>query len=403
MLHKGETFDISREYRDTATGRPGRQLTAGGMYNIKSPYHYGTCFTADSRRVVYAGSRDGASALFAADVTTGKTTVLAVTDGTGAPGQLHAEGSAGEGYFERFALCPASGWVAARLGRSLVAVHVDTLEERVLMADLDPAKQLSAPDWSADGSILAVTTPPEHPDRAAGLQRNLRPLFQALVEEFGGAPTDYLQIDFADGSVRTVHHEPLAGSNHVQICPTDPDLWLIDRDLPPGFNHYGDDRQTSRAWLLRVSTGEMTELRPRCRWRFAMHTNWSADGERIYHHERSPGDGQAIGVIDREGNVLWEYEVPEFMYGHVGTHPRRECVIVDGTVSNDLICALDYSQAGSDGPPRIEVLARHGTQWRSAPGQLSHPHPSISPDGRWVCYNASRGCNSDVYVTRISD
>jgi hypothetical protein len=38
--------------------------------------------------------------------------------------------------------------------------------------------------------------------------------------------------------------------------------------------------------------------------------------------------------------------------------------------------------------PRIEMIARHATNWGGLPWQYSHPHPQSDPTGRYISYNA---------------
>ena len=58
--------------------------------------------------------------------------------------------------------------------------------------------------------------------------------------------------------------------------------------------------------------------------------------------------------------------------------------------------------------PRIEIIARHGTDISTMPGQYGHAHPQSDPTGRFVSFNAAprawaeRG-KSDVYVVDIGE
>jgi hypothetical protein len=386
------------------------------MLNNTPTYHYGTAFSKDSRHLVLATCRFGQSSLLRADLETGELTVLASLSGFGScQGGNPSEPMGGGGGFmaTRTALCPESGWVLAVARDSLLAVHLETLEERVLIGKLDRDKTFGVPAGSCDGAKAYVPVSPEHPDVVAGDPQPERPYAQALMEEFGGRPTTILEIDIETGTRREVHHEPVGGTSHVLPNPADPDLILFDIDLPPTFAYYGDNCQSPRAHVLRMSTGEKTPLRPRNKHQFQSHTNWNRSGERIhYHGPAAEGHEQPVrqggrigemfvGVSNLAGESIWEMNFPEYFYGHVSTHPLREAIVSDALVSADLVTAIHYQECDRNGIPRMEILARHNTDWQAMGGQYSHPHCHISPDGRWLSYNCAAGGRTDVYVAEL--
>ena len=293
-------------------------------------------------------------------------------------------------------------------------------EYRVLL-DYDPARhRLGHPTATADGRRVIVTRAPAIPADWDGDRGDRNAYQRAMMDIHGGMPTDYLDLDLDTGDVRVVFHDPKHGNNHAQPSPSDPDLWLIDRDPPPGFGRGGDLGVSTRAWLLRSSIGELTQLRPDNPHRFQIHCNWSGDGRHIYYHGRSlppdipPDgrdtrekihkvfDGQYVGVFDIQGGVEWETWVPNYHYGHVATDPTRDVIIADGLYTFDHVTAIAWRDHAADGVPRVELLAKHATKWSAAPGQYSHPHPHVSSDGRWLSYNrAYEDGRTDVYLVRL--
>lgn len=412
-MRVGETWNESVAFPDAVTGRPTRRLTRAGLYNETPTYHLNACFSRDSRQMVFASAREGGSCVIKADVATGDLTCVAVTDGIGnargvaalAEVMPYAAGSLGGGFTgNHMAICQASGWVVACVGASLRAYHLETLEERVLIADIGAAYRMGNPISAVDGKSVLVPRSPVHPDVLKGDKRTGRTYFEAVTAEFGGCPVTYLQVDLASGAVREVFSEKVAGSNHVQPCPVDPDLWLIDRDYPPKYAHGSDGGKTSRAWLLRVSTGEMTEIRPRHANRFQIHTNWNAAGTRVYYHGRNFAPGATdhyVGVADTTGAIVWEQTYPVFHYGHVSVHTGAEAIVTDGLITPDLVTAIHYEERDRNGLPRVEVLARHGTILDALRGQYPHPHPHMSPDARWLAYNKAELGRTDVFVVSV--
>jgi Tol biopolymer transport system component len=58
-----------------------------------------------------------------------------------------------------------------------------------------------------------------------------------------------------------------------------------------------------------------------------------------------------------------------------------------------MITAFHWQNLNSHGSPLIEIMAQHDSNWVA--GQENHPHPSMSPDGKWICYN--RGVSSGEF------
>ncbi len=412
----GMCFNESVTMPDSATGRLTRRLTCRGMYNSTPTYHYNTAFSADSRYLVLGTARNGQSAVLRAELETGELTVLMETDGFGSRGGgnlngPYAPGPHGGGFTgTKTVLLPASGWVLAGTTRRLLAVHLESGEQKVLLDDIGAESVLGCPGGSPDGTKAYVPYSPEHPDMVAGQVQPDRNYKQALIEEFGGCPTTILEIDIASGDQRKVYHDPVAGCNHVQSCPTDGDLLLIDRDLPPTFAYYGDLCQSPRGHILQLSTGELTPLVPQNEHQFQSHINWNRTGERIYYHgpakeghEQPVREGgrvgeMFVGVADRQGRSIWEINFPRYYYGHACTHSTAEAIVSDALVSSDLVTALHYEECDRLGAPRVEILARHDTDWKAMPGQYPHPHCHMSPDGRWLSYNRGESGRCDVYV-----
>ncbi|MEI7833930.1 MAG: hypothetical protein WCJ56_12140 [bacterium] len=410
-------FNESRAFSDDVTGRPSRQLTVSGLYNQTPTYHLNTAFTADSRYLVFATAREGGSAIVKAEMSTGELTVLAVTDGIGAGSALQGfagpwcAGSAGGGHNGNgMAVLQASNMVASVLGRSLRVYDLDTGAERILIGDVGAAYRFGNPVGSIDGRHIFVTRAPEHPDLVAGMPRAERGYFAACTATFGGMPTDYLKVDISTGAVEVIFHEDVYGNNHIQPCPADPELLLIDRDAPPLFAHGSDGGKTTLCWTLDTRTNALTEIAPRDENGFQIHTNWDRTGTRIYYHGRSaregnpiftPNGGHYIGVADRSGATLWEGWFPVFNYGHVSTHTQADAIITDGLLTPDMVTAIHYTDLDATGTPRIEILARHNTLWDSVIGQYAHPHCHMSPDGRWLSYNRGEKGRTNLCVVQV--
>ena len=415
-MQPGETWNESVPFRDSATARPSRQLTSLGVANNAATYHLHAAFSADSRYLAISTVRRHQTALLRADVESGELTTLAVLDNAEGGGldQPYPAGSLGRVAPTATTMVQARDLVVAPAERELFAVPLHGGPLQCILGPVAHDRRLSAPYPAPDGSVIYVPETQAHPDIAAGRSR-IRPGKQAMIEDFGGKPTRIWAVPLDRGEPYVVYDEPIAGCNHVQVSPTDPDLLLVDRDLPPTFEYYGDNCESPRVHLYNVRSGELTPVCPHNRHQFQSHANFNRDGIRVYYHgpayeghEQPVREGgrtgeMFVGASDLNGESVFEINYPAYYYGHVSTDTRGEAIVTDGLVSNDLIVAIHYEQLDRSGAPRIELLARHDSRWRAMAGQYPHPHPHVSPDGRWLAYNrAHENGRCDVCVTAIA-
>ena len=369
MFNESECFD------DPVTSKPVRRLTAERDFNQTPTYHLNAAFSADSRFLVIASwDAGGDSRLLKADVASGDLTELATLPGDG--GERFNGNNMG--------MVQAGNKVAATTGKRLRIYDLDSGEGEVLLDLGDAEGRLSHPIGSICGKKVFVP----------------RLSKQLVIGETTDISVTHLEVDIETGAVTELFCDEGRACNHVAPNPVDPDLLLIDRDLPPKFSHGGDDGRTSRVWLLHRKTGALREVRPRDAQRFQIHSNWNCTGDLAFHHGRSAQGGHYISASDVDGKVVFERRYPEFHYGHMCTHPCENVMLTDGLFTSDMVIKIHFADLDSSGAPRLEVLARHDTDW--ATGQQSHPHCHVSPDGRWLSYNRGDGGRSDVYVVRVA-
>ena len=148
----------------------------------------------------------------------------------------------------------------------------------------------------------------------------------------------------------------------------------------------------------KLSTQELTELPPVDAARFQVHCAWTWDGTGVLYHGRSAESGYFIGVTSPQGETIREYLFRDAgAYGHVSAMAGRPAIILDGNLSTDQLLWLYYDQE----QPRVESIARHGTDWGALPWQYSHPHPLSDPTGRWITYNAAARGRSDIFIVEV--
>ena len=117
------------------------------------------------------------------------------------------------------------------------------------------------------------------------------------------------------------------------------------------------------------------------------------------YHGNLAGPGKYIGITSANGETVWERSYPEAPhYGHLTPDAKRLALILDGDFKTDLLQWLHYGEDGPEDPPCLEPICRHGTEWKSLPGQYSHPHQLTDPGGHWISFTSAREGRSDVFV-----
>ncbi len=399
-MNIGDRWNESEAFSDPLTGRAVRRLTSSGRINHTPTYHTGSGFTADGRHSVFASVRDGATWVIAAEVATGELTALWKAPGVGDRNYIHRcmsltyEDVDGGGICgNRVCIAPRSKRAVFTVGRSIVAVDMETCDAQVIFEDCGDEWIFGAPCLTPDEEWMTVALSSSHPEmRGGSITLTPEKQYKDYIHRLR-----LIRVPMAGGAAETIYEHPEpAQSAHCAYCPSDGNMLYFDLDLPP---HYwgGSDGVTPRIWLLDVAAGTVRPMKTDYPGHFQTHQAWLWDGSAICYHGGMKGGGEYFGVATPEGETLWERVFPEAKaYGHNTPAPNRRALIIDGAFSSDKLQWLTWGTEGD--APELEPICLHSTEWRSLPGQYSHPHPLTDASGRWVSFTSARGGRSDVYV-----
>lgn len=169
---------------------------------------------------------------------------------------------------------------------------------------------------------------------------------------------------------------------HTQIDPINGDTIAFQ---------YGPDEKNRNIWLVRT---DGTELRPLELPYGNGHWMWQGRTGRIITNMEKHCQGIcSASAFENDGTVKVVAEGEHFW--HAASDPTGEWIVSD-TNWPDHGIFLIHAPTGN---------YRKLCEPRSSCGhpQWSHPHPSFSPDGKWVVYNSDVSGTAQMYLAEVPD
>lgn len=388
---KGTVWNESQLYNDPVTLRKVRQITTKGMVNTIPSYHTGQSFTEDGEYVIFISIREGKSALYKAHLPTGDITCLIEPiEGIGSLEELGKFGN-GKGIPIGPVVAPKSRWAYYLVGRQMRAVHIDTLEEAIIVDGLDEKYFIESIAISPDEKNMVYVVNVLDSEKRGGQS------YQIFIKPVNAEP----EVLFAEQGMK---------AGHIMYNPVDHDLIMFCRDKGPSPNHRVDEH--SRAWIYKISEGALTEVKTIEKQNFQTHNAWTWDGKGIVYHgiindvgwkNNTTEGGWYIGLAGLDGHPIREYSFKDAKYyGHVSAMKGKNAAIIDGNILDGLLMWVYFDQE----VPKLEIIAQHGTDFTTMTGQYSHPHAICDPTGRWIVYNSAPriifyGPRSDIYSVEV--
>lgn len=388
---KGRIWNESEAYQDPVTLRSVRRITTAGILNTVPSYHTNQAFSENGDEVLFITVRDGKSLLCKADLLTGDITCLIhPVQGAGGLNELGRFGD-GRGIPIGAVLAPKSRWAYYVVERQIRAVHIDTLEERAIVEDISGDSFIESLAISSDEKNLIYSVNTLRPEKEEHLA------YRIMLRRL-------------DGDEEVLLEEKGISAGHLMFNPVDPDLFLLNRDKGPSCMHRIDGH--SRTWICRLSDRSLTEVKTVEKQNFQTHTAWTWDGKGIVYHgmidnsdwKNNVNDaGWYIGIAGLDGIPVREYSFPGARYyGHVSAMAGKNAAILDGNLMEGVLMWLYFEEE----LPRIEIIARHDSDFTTMPSQYAHPHAISDPRGRRIVYNSARrvifsGARSDIYAVTL--
>ncbi|WP_034945225.1 oligogalacturonate lyase family protein [Erwinia oleae] len=384
-MAKGSIITLHfHHYKDAGTGAEVTRLTPTDVLCHRN-YFYQKCFTRCGNRLLFAAEFSGQRNYYLLDIPRQQATQL--TEG------------AGDNTFGGF-LSPDD--------RYLYYVKNERELRKVDLTDYSETLVYRVPDeWTGYGTWVANSAC----THLVGIEidrKDWEPLTDwSIFHTFYTKKPRcrLLRVDLSDGTTRTVHQDNV-WLGHPIYRPFD--------DSCVAFCHEGPhDLVDARMWLVNEDGSNVRKVKNHAPGESCTHEFWVPDGSALIYV--SYLKGQQARHICRFDPDSGHNEVIMTMpaCSHLMSNHDGSLLVGDGSGSPvDVQDAQGYT---IDNDPWIYVfdkkgkrqarLAAHHSSWRVLDGdrQVTHPHPSFTPDNKQVLFTSDFEGQPALYLARLPD
>lgn len=340
-------------------------------------YFYQKCFTVDGRKLIFGGAFEGHWNYYLLDLEKAQATQL--TEG------------AGDNTFGGFLSADDRSLWYVKNQRELRQLDLASLEERIIYAVDD--------DWVAYGTWVANSDC----TRLVGIEikkSDWQPLtdWQKFREFYFTEPECRLiRIDLVTGERQVILQER-RWLGHPIYRPFD--------DNTVAFCHEGPrDVIDARMWLINEDGSGMRKVRQHQPGESFTHEFWVPDGSALYYVAHQEGDAKRY-LFRADPATLENRQLMAIPpCSHLMSNHDGSLVTGDGaphkTGNIDLNDPFIWLFDLNTGTQR--ALCQHNTSWKVLDGdrQVTHPHPSFSPDNQWVLYTSDAEGMPALYLAKV--
>lgn len=339
-------------------------------------YFYQKCFTRDGQRLVFGADFDEGPNWHYHLLDLASHTATQLTAG------------AGENTFGGFLSPDDAHLYFVRAERQLVRLTLATLQEQV--AYTVPAGWVGYGTWVANSDCTRMVGIEIHADDWFELDD-----WSKFAAMFHARPRCRLiRIHLASGA-RDVIHERQGWLGHPQFRPGD--------DNTVAFCHEGPhDLIDARIWFINQDGANRRCGRPHAPGESCTHEFWVPDGSAMVYVSFQHDDPRQPRRICRLDPATLASTVLATMpaCSHLMSNHDGSLIVGDGSGDDPYLHLFDL-RPGVAAPHRR--IARHDSSWRVHKGnrQVTHPHPSFTPDNRAVLFSSDRDGEPALYLAQL--
>ena len=384
-MAKGSRIKLPfHHFQDPETGAAMVRLTPPEVLCHRN-YFYQKCFTQDGKRLLFAGEFDGNRNYYLLDLETQEARQL--TEGHG------------DNTFGGF-LSPDDRYLYyVKNERNLQRVDINSLEE--ISVYQVPDSWVGYGTWVANSDCTQLV----------GIEiarKDWEPLsdwqiFQRFFEK--NPHCRLLRVDLNSGEAQTIHQQQL-WLGHPIYRP-----W---HNQTVAFCHEGPhDLVDARMWLINEDGSNMRKVKDHAEGESCTHEFWVPDGSALiyvsYHKDRPDRQICRYHPDSDRNEVLMTMPA----CSHLMSNENGSLLVGDG--SGTPVDVQDTAGYTIDNDPWLYVfdvqqrrhfrLAGHHSSWRVLDGdrQVTHPHPSFTPDDRQVLFTSDYEGQPALYLATLPD
>ena len=374
---KGKIIPLNfRTRQDSETGHEVIRMTPPHIICHRN-YFYQKCFTQDGSKLIFGGAFEGHWNYYLLDIAREQATQL--TDG------------AGDNTFGGFLSHDDSALWYVKNNRELRRVCLDSFEEQIVYAVDD--------EWVAYGTWVANSDC----TKLVGVEINKRdwqPLtdwskFRAFY--FTQPECRLINIDLRTGEQQVILQEK-RWLGHPIYRPFD--------DSTVAFCHEGPrDAIDARMWLINPDGSQLRKVRQHAPGESFTHEFWVPDGSALYYVAHKENDPQRY-LCSADPRTLENRQLMAIPpCSHLMSNHDGSLIVGDGAPHNTGDFSLNdpFIWVFNIATGTQHAVCQHNTSWKVLDGdrQVTHPHPSFSPDNQWVLYTSDEEGMPALYLARV--
>lgn len=374
---KGKIIPLNfRQQKDSVTGHDVIRMTPPHIICHRN-YFYQKCFTRDGEKLIFGGAFEGHWNYYLLDIPNQQATQL--TDGEG------------DNTFGGFLSADDRALWYVKHSRQLRRVDLESLEEHVIYEVDD--------EWVAYGTWVANSDC----TKLVGIEikkSDWQPLTDwSKFREFWYTRPEcrLINIDLQTGEQRTILQEKL-WLGHPIYRPFD--------DNTVAFCHEGArDLIDARMWLINEDGSNMRKVRQHKPGESFTHEFWVPDGSALYYVAHQENDPKrylySADPVSLENRQLMA--IPPC--SHLMSNHDGSLVVGDGSPHNtgDISLNDPFIWVFDVKSGEQKAICQHNSSWKVLDGdrQVTHPHPSFSPDNQWVLYSSDAEGMPALYLAKV--
>jgi oligogalacturonide lyase len=374
---KGKIIPLSfRTRQDSLTGHDVIRMTPPHIICHRN-YFYQKCFTRDGNKLIFGGAFEGHWNYYLLDIARQQATQL--TEG------------AGDNTFGGFLSADDRALWYVKENQQLRRVDLDSLEERVVY-EVDS-------DWVAYGTWVANSDC----TRLVGIEIK-KSDWQPLTDW-----RKFREFYFTHPECRLINICLQTGERRVMLQEK---RWLghpIYRpfdDHTVAFCHEGPrDVIDARMWLINEDGSNLRKVRQHGVGESFTHEFWVPNGSALCYVAHKENDPKrylfSADPLTLENRQLMA--IPPC--SHLMSNDDGTLIVGDGaphntgdiSLNDPFIWVFDIAKGTQT------AICQHNTSWKVLNGdrQVTHPHPSFSPDNQWVLYTSDEEGMPALYLARV--